>query len=311
MNKILITPRSLTADGEPCLDLLLKAGYELIFSTPGRLPVENELIDLVPGCVGYLAGVESITSKVLEAARDLKVISRNGTGIDNIDLDAARRLNIPIMRAEGANARGVAELTIGLILSGMRSIPFCSAQLKSGKWTRRVGVEMADRCLGIIGCGQIGKLVARFALGMGMQVLAHDIVPDVSFLPSPHFKYVPLDDIFARCDIVSLHCSASGDGKPVFDRNTLSKLKSGIFLINTARASLVNESAVLEGLNSGQISAYATDVFQNEPPDANPLLSHDRVIATPHIGGYTRESVARASRAAVENLMKALKQGTA
>jgi D-3-phosphoglycerate dehydrogenase len=311
MNKILITPRSLTTAGDPCLDLLLKAGYELIFSAPGRLPVENELIELVPGCVGYLAGVENITSKVLEVARDLKVISRNGTGIDNIDLETARRLNIPIMRAEGANARGVAELTIGLILSGMRSIPFCSAQLKSGKWTRRIGVELADRYLGIIGCGQIGKLVSRFALGMGMKVLAHDIMPDVSFLPSPHFKFVPLDDVFARCDVVSFHCNASRDGKPVFDRNTLPKLKPGVFLINTARASLVDENVVLDGLSSGQISAYATDVFQKEPPDVNPLLSHDRVITTPHLGGYTRESVARASRAAVENLMTGLKDGAA
>ena len=141
MNKILVTPRSLTKEGDPALDLLTNEGFEIVFSTPGSMPQEDELIRLLPGCVGYLAGVEQITAAVLETAADLKVISRNGTGINAIDLQAAQRLNIEIMRAEGANARGVAELTLGMILGLIRSIPFSDAHMKREVWERRKGLE--------------------------------------------------------------------------------------------------------------------------------------------------------------------------
>jgi phosphoglycerate dehydrogenase-like enzyme len=158
MAKILITPRSLTQHGHPALDMLKKAGYEIIFSTPGKQPDEEELLRILPGCVGMLAGVEKISAKVLEAAKDLKAISRNGTGVDTIDLKAAERLNIKILRAEGANAQGVAELTIGLMFSMIRAIPFSSEQMKSGKWSRKQGIEVIGKTLGLIGCGKVGCL---------------------------------------------------------------------------------------------------------------------------------------------------------
>src|SRR4030042_4101923 len=150
MAKILITPRSLTQKGHPELDKLKKAGYELIFSTPGVQPDENELLKLLPDCIGMLAGVEKISAKVLESAKNLKAISRNGTGVDSIDLKAAERLNIKILRAEGANARGVVELTIGLLFSLIRAIPFSSTEMKLGKWSRKQGIEIEGRTLGII-----------------------------------------------------------------------------------------------------------------------------------------------------------------
>ena len=130
MKKILITPRSLTKQGHPALEKLSEAGCQLIFSTPGELPAQEELLGLVPGCVGYLAGVEKITERVLTSADALRVISRNGTGIDNIDVAAAEKRGIRICRAEGANARGVAELTLGLMLALARSVPFSDAALK-------------------------------------------------------------------------------------------------------------------------------------------------------------------------------------
>src|SRR4030042_2818838 len=142
MAKILITPRSLTQKGHPELDKLKKAGYELIFSTPGVQPDENELLKLLPDCIGMLAGVEKISAKVLESAKNLKAISRNGTGVDSIDLKAAERLKIKILRAEGANAQGVAELAIGLMLAMIRALPYHSTQLKSGSWKRKNGIEI-------------------------------------------------------------------------------------------------------------------------------------------------------------------------
>jgi len=260
---------------------------------------------LLPGCVGYLAGVENISARVLEAAKDLRVISRNGTGIDNIDLDAANRLNIPICRAEGANTRGVAELTMGLIFALVRSIPFSDANLKDERWERRAGIELENRTLGLIGCGAIGKRVALLATGIGMKVVAFRRHPDYSFSPDS-FSYAPLEEVYRQSDIISLHCPPLPGGEPMINRDAIPKMKRGVYLVNTARASLLDEDAVLEGLERGYIAGVAVDVFAEEPPSDYRFVQHERVIATPHIGGYTSESVSRATRQAVDNLLENL-----
>ena len=307
MKKILVTPRSLTKDGDPALELLTRSGFELVFSTPGKMPGEDELNHLLPGCTGYLAGVEPIPAAVLETAVDLKVISRNGTGINNIDIQAAQRLGIKIMRAEGANARGVAELTLGVILALMRSLPFSDARMKSGLWQRRKGLELHGRTLGLIGCGRIGQLVSQMALAFGMNVMAFDAFPNQNFAPSPKFQFTKLENVFTGSDIISFHCPEQEDGRAVLDDESIRRLRPGVFLVNTARASLIDEAGVLKGLNEGRIAGLALDVYDREPPGTSPLLSHDRVIATPHIGGYTTESVSRATLAAVENLLENFK----
>jgi len=303
MKKILVTPRSLTKGGDPALDLLTREGFEIVFSSPGTMPPEDELIRLLPGCVGYLAGVEPITAAVLESAADLKVISRNGTGINNIDLVAARRLNIEILRAEGANARGVAELTLAMVLGLIRSIPFSDAVMKRNQWERRKGLELQDRTLGLIGCGKIGQLVCRLALAFGMEVLAHDAYPDPKFAPGTGFRFVELEAVLDSSDVISFHCPEQPDSRPILDRKRLARVKPGVFIVNTARASLIDQAAILEALHAGRVAGVALDVFDREPPEASPLLSDDRVIVTPHIGGFTAESVARATLAAVENLL--------
>jgi D-3-phosphoglycerate dehydrogenase / 2-oxoglutarate reductase len=303
MHKILVTPRSLTKGDHPALDALKQAGFEVIFATPGKQPDQAELMRLLPGCVGMLAGVERINAAILEVAKDLKAISRNGTGVDNIDLEAAQRLNVAVLRAEGANARGVAELAIGLLFAGIRAIPYSDAQMKAGKWSRKQGIEIAGRTLGMIGCGKIGKLVAQMALGLGMQVLAYDAFPDAAFAPSPAFKFTSLDEVLARADVLSLHCPPPQDGKPIITSEAIARMKQGVYLINTARAALLDDDAVFAGLQSGRIAGLATDVYDQEPPAMTALLAHENVIVTPHIGGFTVESVENASRVAVENLL--------
>lgn len=303
MKKVLVTPRSLTKGGDPALDLLAEEGFEIVFSSAGAMPQEDELINLLPGCVGYLAGVEPITAAVLESADDLKVISRNGTGINTIDLQAAKRLNIEILRAEGANARGVAELTLGVILSLIRSIPFSDSQMKRDKWERRKGIELHGRTLGLIGCGKIGQMVAQLALAFGMQVLAYDAFPDRKFAPSSDFRFADLDEVIAKSEIISLHCPEQPDGQAVLNGERLARMQPGVFVVNTARSSLIDETAILEALQKGRVAGFALDVFDHEPPDVTPLLLDDRVIVTPHIGGFTSESVSRATLAAVENLL--------
>jgi phosphoglycerate dehydrogenase-like enzyme len=302
MNKVLISPRSLTRDGHPSLDLLKEAGFEVIFATPGKQPSEEELLKILPGCVGYLAGVEEISAKVLEAAKGLRVISRNGSGIDNIDLEAAKRCGIEICRTEGANAKGVAELAIGSMFALARFLPFHDALMKAEKWERRKGIELEGRILGLIGCGQIGKEAALRALGIGMQVVAFRRNPDRSFAPSDKFSWVSLEELLQVADVVSLHRPANPDGTPVVNADMIAKMKKGVLLINTARASLIDEDAVLQALEDGRIAGVATDVYAKEPPEEFGLVKHDRVIATPHLGGFTAESVDRATTEAVKNI---------
>ncbi len=307
MKKILVTPRSITKDGHPALNRLRNAGYEIVFCSPGKQPSEEELINILPGCCGYLAGVEKISANVLSAANGLEVISRNGVGTDNIDLKAAQNLNIRICKTEGANARGAAELTMSLIFAITRSIPFSDGKLKEGQWERRLGIEIKGKTLGLIGCGRIGKEVACMALGMGMYVIAFDLFTNDNFTLSENFQYAGMKELLAKSDIISLHIPAPEDGAPLVDKSFIWGMKKGAYIINTARGELINDEAMIEALDSGIISGLATDVFRNEPPVDTRIVKHNKVIATPHIGGFTRESVDRAVDGAVDNLLIYLK----
>src|SRR5690348_13611378 len=214
---ILVTPRSVTTHGHPSLRRLESAAYRVVFCAPGVLPTEQELLRLLPGCVGYLAGVERITADVLAAAKDLRVISRNGAGTDGIDVEAARRADITVCRADGANARGVAELAMGLIFALARAIPFSDRHIKAGRWERQLGMQLEGRTLGVIGCGRIGKLLCGFALRMDMRVLAYDLFPDRTFRPSEWFDYVDFQELVRRSDVISLHAPLAAGGKPILD----------------------------------------------------------------------------------------------
>lgn len=304
MEKILVTPRSLSKNGHPALDDLRKAGFEVVFATPGKQPTEAELSAVLPECCGYLAGVEPVSGAVLRKCSKLKVISRNGVGIDNVDLDAASEMGISVVKAVGANSRGVAELAVTLMLSGIRSISYSDRHLKDGGWQRRKGFEVEGKTLGIIGCGQIGRYTAKMALGLDMKVKAYDLYPDAGFKPSSDFSYASVEEIFAESDIISLHCPP-GD-KPLIDAAALASMNDAVFLVNTARAGLIDQTAVIAALDSGKLFGFATDVFPSEPPEPSALISHERVISTPHIGGFTAESVDRATQGAVDNILKVL-----
>jgi len=304
MPRILVTPRSLTAAGHPALERIVAAGFEVVTCTPGKTPGTEELIRLLPGCVGWLAGVEPVADAVIEAASTLRAISRNGTGVDNLPLALLARRGIAVLKAEGANASGVAELTIALMLAGLRHIPFTDTGIKAGGWPRRQGREIRGRTVGIIGCGAIGYEVARLAVALGAKVVGHDIVR--RSLPMAGFRWTSLEAVLTEADIISLHSPAQAEGKPLLDAAALARVRPGLVLVNTARASLVDEAAMLAGLETGRIGAYATDVYAEEPPRSLDLARHARVIATSHIGGFTVESVERATNVAVDNLLAAL-----
>lgn len=305
--RILVTPRSLTETGldhVPELKLLRASGYQLVAGPAGRVPTEEELLDLVPGCVGWLAGVEQIGVRVLEAAKDLRVISRNGVGTDAIDLEAAERAGVRVERAAGANAQGVAELTLALALTALRHVPWSAAALRAGGWRRWQGRELQDCIVGVVGLGAIGGRVAGLFDGLASRVVAYD-----PFAPAEQIariRRVDLDELLASSDVVSLHAPPPADGRPLLDAARMAVMGRGAVLVNTARSALVDDDAVLAALEDGRLSAYAVDAFDSEPPELTPLLQHERVLATPHIGGYTTGSVRRATTLAVENLLAVL-----
>ena len=304
---ILVTPRSLTRTGHQSLIRLQSSGYQTVMCQPGQQPSTRELLELLPDCVGYLAGVEPIDKHVLTAATRLQVISRNGTGVNNIDLDAAKRLGISVLRAEGANARGVAELTIGLVFSLVREIPFSNRQLKQLCWERRKGIELDGRTLGLVGCGRVGQHVAVMATGMGMRVCAYDpYAGNASLTTTPPIRFESLANVLGQSDVVSLHCPPSPEGHPLINADSLGLMKDGAYLVNTARGELLDDQAVLDALNCDKLSGLAIDAYRREPPGNALLIQHHKVIATPHIGAFTSESVSRACDAAVDNLLEFL-----
>jgi D-3-phosphoglycerate dehydrogenase len=271
------------------------------------LPDEAELIRLVPGVAGWLAGVEPISEAVISAARDLRAISRNGTGIDNLPMSALAARGIVVRKAEGANAHGVAELTIGLTLAALRHVPFADAGIKAGKWPRRIGREFRGRTFGVVGVGAVGREAARLAAALGAKVVAYDpIRPSSDAALREAVQWVDLPTLFAESEIVSLHCPAPPDGRPMIDADQFVTFRRAAIVVNTARAALVDEAALLAALETGQVDVYATDVFAEEPPKDLTLVGHDRVIAVSHIGGFTAESVERATTAAVANLLEVL-----
>jgi D-3-phosphoglycerate dehydrogenase len=304
VTRVLVTPRSLTRaglDAVPELEPLRQRGIELVGGPAGATPSADQLAVLLEGCEGWVAGVEQISAATLEGATALRVVSRNGTGVDAIDLTAAERLGITVVAARGANAQGVAELALTLTLSALRQVPWSAADLRAGRWVRHSAKELAQCRVGVVGLGAIGAKVAQAFTALGAEVVGHDPVADPG-----EVTRVELAELVRTSDVITLHAPPAPGGRPVIDRALLDQVRRGAVLVNTARASLVDDDAVLAALESGLLTAYAVDAFATEPPAPSPLLAHPRTIATPHLGAFTDASISRATSAAVHNLLEAL-----
>jgi D-3-phosphoglycerate dehydrogenase / 2-oxoglutarate reductase len=299
MRRILVTPRSLSGSDHPAIQMLRDQGWEIAFGPHGRLPEETELLQLLSGCEGWLAGVEPISVRVLDSAKQLQVISRNGSGIDNIPLEAAKERGITVLSAAGANAQGVAELTLGLALAAARHLHVADRQLKEGKWIRPLGSELSDKPVLVVGFGKIGRRVARLLAAFGSSV---SVVEPMEVATDP-FTKVELAAGMRNAYLVTLHCPPLPNGGPLITAELVKQSRPGLILINCARRSLVDETAILTGLQAGQIGIYASDIFERADENNIALVAHPQVIATPHLGAYTTESVDRAAIEAAANLI--------
>jgi D-3-phosphoglycerate dehydrogenase len=301
MFRILATPRSF-AKATEAQKLLQAQGYRVdIFSKEQPL-LAHELAEKIPGYDALILGLDHCNASVIDAADKLKVISRNGAGYDQVDIGAASSKNITVTYAPDMNTIGVAELTLGLIYALARDIPNIAQSAKQGHWPRSMGWELSGKTLGLIGFGAIGREVAKRALANNMRVLACD--PYASLTGS--VELTSLDAVLEGADILSLHTALTPETRNLITAERLAQMKTGAYLINTARGGLIDEAALYQALKHNKLAGAAMDAFVTEPPQGNPLLSLENFIATPHIGANTLESVSRANLQAAKNTIDIL-----
>jgi len=287
---------------ESAVARLKAAGLEVV-EKPG-MSQEELAAELAKG---YEAVVVRSATKVrkpaIDAARGLRLIVRAGVGLDNIDVEYAREKGIEVRNTPRASTVSVAELALAHMLALARALPQATLSLREGRWEKKAfkGVELSGKTLGVVGIGRIGQAVARRALALGMRVVAYDKFVKES--PIPEVRMVPMDQLLREADFVTLHVPADPAG-PVIGKEEIAKMKDGAFLINCARGGVVDEAALLEGLNSGKLAGAGLDVFQEEPPKNMELLRHPKVSLTPHIGAQTKEAQSRVGEEVVDILLE-------
>jgi phosphoglycerate dehydrogenase-like enzyme len=289
--RILVTPRTFGEYDRSLLDILERTAGEVIYNRAGRPLRSRELQERLPGCDGYIAGLDEIDRPAMEAAGNLKVISRYGAGLDNIDLEAARELGIAVTHTPRANTASVAELTLGLMLAIVRRIPWACARTAHGEWPHLRGASLAGKVIGLLGLGRIGQAVAALLQPFGPHVVAFDPRPEGAFASQHAVELTSRLDLVNRSDLISLHVPLSPATKHLVDGAFLAHMKPGAYLVNTSRGEVIDESALIEALQCGRLAGAALDVLTQEPPQPDhPLLSMEQVIITPHIGSHTDQA---------------------
>lgn len=302
--RVLATARSFCKSAGPHHTLLHDNQCEVILHPPDHPMSAAELAELVPGCDALILGLDDCDAAVLARADKLQVISRYGSGVDRVDLDAATARGIVVTNTPGVNRIAVAELTIGLMFSLARSIPLVVQNVRRGVWERVQGWELYEKTLGLIGLGAVGHEVAVRARGLGMRVIAFD--PYIKGSWAQGVEIVDLETLFKESTIVSLHCPVTPETTNLINAQSIALMRDGAYLVNTARGELVDEQALYEALKSGKLAGAASDVFHNEPPEGSPLLTLENFLPTLHMAGTSLESVQRMSMLAAQNVVDVL-----
>ena len=249
-----------------------------------------------------------VTASVFQAASKLKVVGRAGVGVDNIDLTAAKEHGVTVVNAPTSTSLAVAELTFGLMMSLAREIPRADVGMKAGNWLKKelAGTELYGKTLGIIGMGRIGAEVGKRALAFGMKVMGYDPLIPTDEIKKRGAQPVGLEEIYTHADYISLHLPLTEETRSMVGEQAFGRMKRGVRIVCTARGGIIDESALLAALESGQVAGVALDVFATEPPGAILLVKHPKVIATPHVGAQTTEAQARAAEDIANEVLAAL-----
>ena len=300
-SKIAVCSRSFSKNPQ-LRSLLLNEFSNVKFNETGSQFTGDELIQFIKECDKVIIGLEKINSEILSQLPDLKVISKYGVGLDNIDIQALKKYEIKLGWVGGVNKRSVAELVLGLIFCLTRHIVISNNEIKKGGWSQNVGSELTGKTIGIIGCGNIGKDLAILLRPFSCKILAYDIKKYETFYLENNIQGVNLEKLLRESDVITLHVPLNSSTKNILSEESLSIIKDNAILINTARGGLVDEVSLKKCLLEKPFMRAAFDVFNIEPPIDNDLLNLPNFICTPHIGGSTNESILAMGKAAIEGL---------
>ena len=254
---------------------------------------EDEIIKIIPEYDGMVVrSATKVTKKILDAANNLKVIGRAGAGVDNIDVPVAKEKNMIVMNTPGGNANATAEHAFALIMSVLRKIPFANETTHNGKWEKKSikGTELSKKTLGIVGFGNVGVRLSNLVKGFDMKILVCSKSLETRKSEYPHVENASFDELVSKSDILSFHCKATPDGKPMLTKDHLKKMKPTAYIINAARGNIVDEKDLSDALNEDLIAGAAVDVFSKEPAKENVLFNNPKVVLTPHIAASTTEA---------------------
>lgn len=300
-------------------DRLAQAGLDLLAATegityhaPGQMS-KDELIAAGANATGLIIrSATTVDAEVFAALPRLKAIARAGVGVDNIDRNLATERGVVVMNAPDGNTIATAELTLGLLLGLARHIPQAHMSLTQGNWEKSafMGTELRGKNLGIIGFGRVGQAVAKRAQAFEMRVLAYDPFIPQALAQEQNVALLPLDEVLAQADFLTLHTVATADTKGIINAANLARMKDGVRIINAARGNLINEDDLAAALESGKVAGAALDVFSSEPPPpGHPLIGNPNLITTPHLGASTAEAQDEVALQAVQNLLDGLLKG--
>jgi D-3-phosphoglycerate dehydrogenase len=289
---------------------LERAGCDIVVARVQERLDESQLLELVTSIDGIICGDDRITERVLAAASRLKVISKWGTGIDSIDVDAARKRGIAVRNTPNAFSEPVADTVLGYLLLHARKAPQMDAAIRNGEWVKPQLVSVRELTLGVIGVGNCGKAVVRRAAGFGARILGNDVVEmPLDFLESNPIEMTCFENVLRGADVITIHTTLNPTTHHLLDEGAFSLMKSGAFIINTARGPIIEEAALIRALESGKISGAGLDVFEEEPlPPNSPLRRFPNCWLAPHNANSSPEAVERVHRNTITQLLDVLSQ---
>lgn len=291
------------------VEIFKKNGVDVDFKT-GLSP--EELLDIIGDYDGLaIRSSTTVTPEVIKAAKKLKVVGRAGIGVDNVNIPAATEAGVIVMNTPFGNSITTAEHAVSMMMSLAREIPQANESTHAGKWEKKrfMGVELYSKTLGVIGCGNIGAIVADRAIGLKMKVVAFDPFLTEDRAAELGVEKVELDELFARADFITIHVPKNEHTSGLINKDTIAKMKDGVRIVNCARGGIIVESDLLDALNSGKVAGAALDVFEVEPAKENPLFGHDKVICTPHLGASTSEAQVNVALQVAEQISDLLNTG--
>lgn len=295
------------------IKLLSDAGVEVVQLPPGS--DEAVLMEVAPGADAFITrGSIKVTRQIMEASPRLRAVGVHGVGCDHVDLPAAREIGKVVLNTPSALTETVAEMTLALMLALTRRVVSADKAVRAGEWTRKyrdlIGSELLDKTVGIIGLGRIGAAVARRLKSFRMELLYYDVADRSEVESELGVRRVDLDTLFSSSDIITLHTPLIPQTRNLVSKRAFNLMKDGVYLVNTARGKIIDQSALIDALKMGKVAGAALDVFEEEPLDpSNPLASMDNVILTPHLAASSREAMRRMAVQVAEGVMAVLRGG--